>query len=353
MKTNLFIICVLLVITQACQPDERELKDLAIELPSTPFEYEGSFNNNVPTLGRVLFYDKQLSLNGSVSCGSCHKQALAFADDVAFSVGFENELTARNSMPIQNLRSPATNTVSALFWDGREQFLPVMVMRPIANHVEMGIDDLDDLTERLSVIPYYRELFTNAYGSSEITTDKIGTALSEFVSSISSRKTKFDQAMNFGGQLTALETEGQQLFFEKYDCNSCHQVTDPNGYEMAGTFSNIGLEEVDTDKGLGAVTRLASDNGRFKIPSLRNVELTAPYMHDGRFETLEEVIDHYSDDIQPNQNLDFRLREDGQGQPVQFNISEDENKAIVAFMKTLTDYDMITNPKFSNPFKVK
>jgi cytochrome c peroxidase len=120
---------------------------------------------------------------------------------------------------------------------------------------------------------------------------------------------------------------------------------------MGGLFSNIGLDEVYTDNGVGEVTRQASDNGRFKIPSLRNVALTGPYMHDGRFETLEEVIEHYSDGIEDNPNLDSRLQENGQ--PIVFNISEQETEAIIAFMHTLTDYDMITDPKFSNPFKTK
>jgi cytochrome c peroxidase len=154
-----------------------------------------------------------------------------------------------------------------------------------------------------------------------------------------------------GEPLSALEAEGQKLFEEKYDCNSCHQVEDPHGYQSAGTFSNIGLDQVYADNGLGNVTRQASDNGKFRIPSLRNVALTAPYMHDGRFKTLEEVIEHYSENIQNNSNLDFRLRTNGS--PTQFHISEHEAKALVAFLNTLTDYQVITDPKFSDPFKVK
>lgn len=351
MKTTLFPLCLLLVSLQACQPDNNDiLKDANLDLPATPYQYGTSFNNHIPTLGRVLFYDKQLSLNNTVACSSCHKQELGFADDVAFSRGFEDQLTARNSMPIQNLNAQNFGSIS-LFWDGRETALPIMVLRPIANHVEMGMDDFDALVTRLSAVPYYRELFQNAYGSSEVTPEKIGEALSSFVSSINSRNTKFDRTM-FGSEvMTAVEVQGQQLFFEKYDCNSCHQVTDPQGYIFAGTFSNIGLDEVSEDKGLGAVTGQFMDNGKFKIPSLRNVALTAPYMHDGRFETLEDVIGHYSDKIKYNPNLDERLKLDGK--PEVFNITEDETQALVAFLGTLTDHDMITNPKFASPFKRK
>jgi cytochrome c peroxidase len=157
--------------------------------------------------------------------------------------------------------------------------------------------------------------------------------------------------MNGQLQLSALELQGQQLFMDTYDCNSCHQVTDPEGYIFAGTFSNIGLDEVYTDNGLGNVTENPADNGRFKIPSLRNVALTAPYMHDGRFETLDEVIEHYSVGIEDNENLDPRLTEDGE--PVQFNISENDTEALKAFLMTLTDHDMVSTARFSDPFKIQ
>jgi cytochrome c peroxidase len=301
-----------------------------------------SENDNVPTLGRVLFYDRQLSVNNSVSCSSCHKQNLAFADNVAFSTGFENRLTARNSMPIQNLGSFFGE---ALFWDGREQMLTSMVLRPVVNHVEMGITDLDALAAKLSNVPYYRDLFLNAYGSETVTREKIADALANFLTQIRSTNTRLDM-----GQLNALEISGQQLFTSKYDCNSCHQVESPHGYIMAGTFANIGLDPVYTDDGLQRVSNSSTDAGKFKIPSLRNVALTAPYMHDGRFNTLEEVIDHYSTGITAHPNLDPRLRQPD-GAPVAFNISESEKKAIVAFLNSLTDYTMISDPKLSNPFK--
>jgi cytochrome c peroxidase len=362
------IVSVALVI-QSCQSDDQLTKEVYLDLPAETQEYFTNANNDIPTLGRVLFYDRQLSVNNSVSCASCHKQEKAFADDVAFSKGFKNTLTTRNSMPIQNLQTfffgdfssnsvefdrgfgPGFPSVS-LFWDGRESHLGTMVLKPIVNHIEMGVGDLDALAEKLQSVPYYQDLFLKAYGTSEVTSTKISEALSMFVMSITSRNTKFDKARFGVDQLSALEEKGRQLFIEVYECNACHQTENPTGYIFAGTFANIGLQTEYDDNGVAKVTGKPEDAGLFKIPSLRNVALTAPYMHDGSFETLEDVIDHYSTGIQDHPNLDFRLQ-DEQGEPKIFNISEYEKKAIVAFLGTLTDKEMITATKFSNPFKTK
>jgi cytochrome c peroxidase len=251
-----------------------------------------------------------------------------------------------------------------LFWDGRETNLELMVMRPVVNHVEMGITSLEQLVDKISTVPYYDDLFLKAYGSDEITAGKIAQALSLFLQSIRSDNTKFDQSLpsfdnsgfetSPGVHLSGFELLGQKLFIEKYDCNSCHQVQSPHGYlqPQAGTFSNIGLDAAYSDNGLGQVTRQETNNGMFKIPSLRNVALTAPYMHDGRFETLSDVIDHYSDGLANHPNLDHKLR-DANGNPLRMNISADEKHAIISFLSTLTDHEMISDPKFSDPFKSK
>jgi cytochrome c peroxidase len=330
----------------SCQSDEKELQRTTLDLPDVPYQY--LTGSDLPTLGRVLFYDNQLSLNNSVSCSSCHVQSLAFADNAKASTGFENRLTSRNSMPIQNLTD--NSLFVSLFWDGRETSLQTMVLKPIVNHVEMGIPDVDQLAEKLQNIPYYQELFTKAYFSPEVTSDKIAIALSSFLRSIESKNTKLDRAQFGATSLSALESVGQQLFTETYDCNSCHQVQDPHGYIEAGTFANIGLDQVYTDKGFEEVTGNPADAGKFKIPSLRNVALTAPYMHDGRFETLDEVMEHYSEGIEDHPNLDPRLKSP-EGTPMAFHIPEQDRRAIIAFLNTLTDQQMITDPRFSNPFK--
>jgi cytochrome c peroxidase len=214
------------------------------------------------------------------------------------------------------------------------------------------VRDLDDLAAKLQAIPYYQDLFEKAYGSKDVTSNKISEALSMFAMSITSRNTKFDRSRMGLDQLSALEERGRQLFIEVYECNACHQTENPTGYVFAGTFANIGLESEYDDNGLAQVTGNANDAGRFKIPSLRNVELTGPYMHDGRFETLEEVIEHYSTGLQDHPNLDDRLLDEN-GEPKIFNISEYDKKAIVAFLGSLTDRDMVTAKRFSDPFKTK
>ena len=357
---------------------------LQLELPDTPYTYQVGFagdstnlviNNHKATLGRVLFYDRQLSANNSLSCASCHKQSIAFTDNARFSKGFGGKLTTRNSMPIQDLgpsffvgfgvnSQPKPNTLNVtdsflpgfgpkvLFWDGRENVLNKMVLRPVVNHVEMGVGDLNLLAEKLAAVPYYPTLFNKAFGSSEVTSEKIADAIAAFVSSINATQTKFDHWARQEAVLSAEEQRGFQLFFEKYDCNSCHQITSPNGYISAGTFANIGLDEQYADQGVARVSGNEADAGKFKIPSLRNVALTAPYMHDGRFSTLEEVIDHYSEGMQDNPNLDPRLRT-AQGDPKVMNISASEKQAIIAFLHTLTDRQMISDVRFSDPFRVK
>lgn len=332
------------------------------ELEVTKLAIPVSQINTQQELGRVLFYDNNLSLNKSVSCASCHKQQFAFADNVALSRGFDNVLTTRNSMPIQNLSSGMFNdsfermafvsngtAVGQLFWDGRETNLAEMVLKPIANHGEMGIRDFDWLVNRISRLDYYQQGFANVFGE-ESTIDKltISVALASFVSSITSHETKLD-AFFFGEEeLSSQELEGMRLFFEKYDCNGCHRVQSPSGYLQAGVFANVGLDLVYEDPGLSEVTQRSSDNGSFKIPSLRNVAVTAPYMHDGRFETLDEVLEHYSDGISANPNLDTRLKEGDS--PMVLNITNEEKRAIKAFLNTLTDVNMLTNPNYSNPF---
>lgn len=388
MKRKLLAIITTMAALVSCSTEDQSLQTTYLDLPTAVDQYNLGISDQIPTLGRVLFYDKQLSINNSVSCASCHKQSLAFTDNARFSKGFENILTSRNSMPIQNLNpfnsgvvlfgedgnrlannnlvfSSEVNSISdgdsfvsfsgtSLFWDGRENNLRTMVLRPIANHVEMGISDLDKLAVKLSNIPYYKDLFSKAYGSEEVTVDKISEGLTSFLQSITSNQTKLDKVMAGTEQLSALEQQGQFLFVDSYDCNACHQVQNPVGYLFAqgGIFANIGLDATDSDNGLESVTKTATDAGKFKIPSLRNVALTAPYMHDGRFADLESVMEHYSTGLQGNPNLDPRLRT-SIGSPLRFNIPPNEKKAIIAFLNTLTDHTMITDPKFSNPFKAK
>ncbi len=303
-------------------------------------------------LGRVLFYDKKLSLNNTIACGSCHVQSAAFSDKMPFSVGFGGQKTTRNSMAICN---PVF--LNNMFWDSRAAGSLDLSTRPVFNHIEMGMENDEMLESKLAATSYYPELFLKAYGDSKVTRGRISMSISHFLSAMVTGNSKFDQAQqgSIGGataQFTDLEKMGMDLFFsDRARCSRCHNgqnfsaPDDPGrgGYgapTVKGT-ANIGLERIYKDNG--------KENGKFRIPSLRNVELSGPYMHDGRFATLEQVIDHYSRGIQPHAHLDENLK-DNQGNPIKLNFTDQEKEALLAFLRTLTDYSFLQDKRFSNPF---
>ena len=347
-----------------------------LNLPATPYNYsnpalpqylltpniQGQINTPVnnpitdwgATLGRVLFYDKNLSFNKTIACASCHKQAFSFADPVQKSKGFNGGLTGRNSMSLIDAKY---YPLGRYFWDQRAATLEAQTLMPIQDAVEMGMT-LTELENRMKTLPYYPTLFTKAFGDNNITSNRISLSLSQFVRSIVSYQSKFDAGRQTipPGQdfvappfpnFTPEENRGKQLFFSQLtNCATCHGTetfTAPNA-------KNNGLDQVSTDLGFGAVTGNPVDNATFKVTSLRNVELTAPYMHDGRFNTLEEVIEHYNSGVKANVNLAVQLRGPG-GLPRVLNLTAQEKAALVAFLKTLTDRNILTDVRYSNPFK--
>lgn len=326
-----------------------------IDLPgyftSSPLQFfesipaDNPVTDNGATLGRVLFYDKNLSLSRKVSCGSCHFQDRGFADTAALSIGHLGGLTRRNAMHIVNLRYNRR-----FFWDLRAQGLETQVLMPIQNEIEMGMT-LDTLVARLKTTDYYQPLFTSAFGDAEITSPRIAAALSQFVRSIVSYQTKYDEGvMTDFANFTSQELQGKALYFNGVTkCNQCHSTV--NFFDPGAR--NNGLGEDMADEGRFEITGLESDKGLFKVSSLRNIALTAPYMHDGRFATLEEVIDHYDHGIQPHPNLDDRLTADNQvgGTPYSLHLSASDKAALVAFLNTLTDFAMVSDEKFSDPFE--
>ncbi|MGB0369408.1 MAG: cytochrome-c peroxidase [Flavobacteriales bacterium] len=338
--------------------------------PQMPFQFAASESDNTPndnqitnagaTLGRVLFYEKKLSANGTISCASCHKQDKGFSDDEILSLGFDGGLTGRHSMGIVNARFYDTGK---FFWDERAETLEDQVLMPLQDPVEMGMT----LTEVVDVVEaqnYAAPLFTDAFGDETVTTERISKALAQFVRSISSFRAKYDEGraqvmgpLDDFPNFTEEENLGKQSFFTPNgapSCGSCHgseafvaPLLAPNA-TTSGT--NNGLDaNTSSDQGVGGITGVNGHNGKFKVPSLRNVALRAPYMHDGRFASLGAVIDHYSTGIQDHPNLQPFLR-DQQGNPVQYNFTPEQKSALVAFLNTLTD-DLLTNdPKFSDPF---
>ena len=302
--------------------------------------------NEGATLGRVLFYDKNLSENNTISCASCHLQENAFSDPNQFSEGLYGELTSRNSMAIIN-----SFMGFRFFWDLRANGLEEQSLMPIQHPVEMNMD-LSALEDKLSAIAYYPELFEAAFGTEEVTQERISLALSQFMRSIYSVNSKFDIGIQSNySNYTTQELEGKDLFFAdaRTNCNNCHQTY----YFFDTGAHNKGLDSVYTDEGLFAITGNPNHVGFFKTPTLRNIEHTAPYFHDGRFATLEEVVEFYNSGIQSHANLDERLTTDNLigGPPRQMNLTIAERAALVAFLKTLSEPSLLTNERWSDPFQ--
>lgn len=299
-------------------------------------------------LGRVLFYDKRLSLNFTVSCASCHQAEHGFSDPRQFSVGFNGGLTGRNSMGLTNARWYQRRR---FFWDERAATLEDQVLLPIQNEVEMGMT-LPALVARLNAEPFYTDLFNQTFGTPTITSTLISRALAQFVRSIISTQSKYDIGVASSPQFsnfTALENQGRQIYNapQQGNCAACHGTD--NFVPGGGPPFNNGLENPYVDKGLGAISGRAQDEGLFKVPSLRNIELTAPYMHDGRFATLEEVVEFYNSGVVAHPNLSGPMVGAG-GTPRRLGLTTTQKAALVAFMKTLTDTGVTSDPKFSDPF---
>lgn len=304
------------------------------------------------TLGRVLFYDTRLSANGSTACASCHEQKHAFSDPKKFSKGFEGKFTDRNAMPLSEARFYPRGRY---FWDERAATLEEQVLLPIQNKVEMG-RTLPKLIDQLAAAPEYPPLFKAAFGDPRVSSNRASRALAQFVRSMVSYQSKYDEGLaqvrgrtqdfpNF----TREENRGKALFFRA--CAICHVPGQQDAVFLSPQAQNNGLDAnaALADLGRADVTLRPADVGRFKSPSLRNVEYTGPYMHDGRFAKLEDVVEHYSTGLKRPPNLDGRLLGPAAGGGFRFTTGE--KAALVAFLKTLSDPKFLTDPKFSDPFK--
>lgn len=342
-----------------------------LDLPEVPMAYENDFPNyysssnrtydrDMATLGRVLFYDKKLSDDQTISCASCHKQAIGFSDDVAFSDGVNGRKTARNSLALGSVFSFNEYYGAAIvgrvpfFWDNRASSVQEQSKATLANPDEMNMD-MHQVLDRVREQPYYKPLFKAAYGHDAQSEDDILNAIGIFVNSIGSFNSKYDQAVDkylssngslFGigntdlSGLTAQENVGRKLYIN--NCSSCHGNIEEGLAAPALIQANNGLEVNYTDDGMG--------QGMFKVPTLRNVAQTGPYMHDGQLATLEDVVNHYSDNIQAHPNLNSELRT-GNGQPKRMNFDASEKEALIAFLKTYTDEEFLNDPKYADPFK--
>ena len=294
-----------------------------------PFDVS-KINESSFLLGKRLFYDPILSRDSTVSCGSCHIQFSAFTQhghDV--SHGIDDLLGRRNSLPIQNLMWQKN-----YLWDGGILNLELVAINAITSPVEMD-ENLPHVVEKLKRNKIYPKMFKDAFGSEEITSTKMLVALGHFIALFISDQSKYDDVMNGKAQFTEQEQRGYNLF--KQHCSSCHKeplFTDE-------TFRNNGIQQFFTiDKGRYEISLMEGDEGKFKVPSLRNVELSAPYMHDGRFKTLQEVLNHYSSGIINYPNLDPLLVN-------KIPLNSQEKEDILSFLKTLTDRSFIQEKRFS------
>jgi cytochrome c peroxidase len=302
-------------------------------------------------LGRFLFYEKRLSGDNSISCATCHMPQNGFSDPKKFSVGIDGIAGTRQSMALVNL-----GWENFFFWDGRKTSLEAQILEPVPNPIEMH-QSWKDATQKLNADIQYRNRFFSAFNEEGIDSIKVAKAIAQFLRTLISAESKYDIMYKFENKISLTTKEqailqtvdneewaGYDLFrsLNGADCFHCH-----NGPLMqVKKFSNNGLDATFSDLGRGFVTGNPSDYGKFKVPTLRNIALTAPYMHDGRFASLDEVIEHYSSGVTHSATIDPLMEFAGQGG---VQLDSQEKYLLKRFLLTLTDYNFINNPKFKDP----
>lgn len=356
-----YIALFVFAIIVACNSEEDPPKEPVVQ-DETPFalSYGNLPTPDLPTdnpltvqgveLGRMLFYEKMLSADSSQSCASCHQQVDGFSDKRKFSIGVEMLPGRRQAMPIFNMAWHSNE----FFWDGRATLLRDQSLLPIEDPLEMN-ETLPNVIAKLSDTEAYRDQFMRAFGSEEINAEKMSLAMEQFMLSIVSFNSKYDKYLAGELELTESEERGRVLFETEYnpffpefsgaDCAHCHGGANfendqymNNGLDSDANFTDLGREEV---------TQLPADRAKFKVPSLRNIAVTAPYMHDGRFQTLEEVIDHYNEGIQESSTADVTVlntRDTG------LFLTEQDKEDLINFLKTLTDETFLNEPAYQSPF---
>lgn len=353
----LSIIFIVLTGFLSCKKDkpmyEPEPYELVIpsHFPTMPIPADNPMTVEGVALGRKLFYEKLLSGDNTMSCGACHSPQAAFSDPNQYSTGIDGVQGNRNSMALVNL---GWNT--SFFWDGRAKTLEEQVLQPVENPIEMHENWTNAISE-LSQSIEYRNMFYYAFGEPVITKEKAAKALAQFIRTMISGNSKFDVIYKNANNLsltameqalystvTAEELAGYDLFksLNGADCFHCH-----NGPLMqVQKFSNNGLDATFSDLGRAIVTGDANDEGKFKVPTLRNIEYSGPYMHDGRFATIDEVIDHYSHGVQMSSTIDPLIEFASQGG---VQLDPTEKQWLKAFLLTMTDESFINNPDFQEP----
>jgi cytochrome c peroxidase len=320
-------------------------------LPPPPLPPDNALTVQKVKLGKMLFHERLLSKDGSQSCADCHVQTDGFSDTRRFSVGVEGSPGTRQAMAVFNMAWHRVGPGRGFFWDGRAALLRDQALRPIQDPLEMN-ETLPNAVAKLQASKTYRDQFMRAFGSDTVTSGRMALAMEQFMLSIVSGGSKFDKVQRGEATFTAAEQRGHDLFFREVnpatgavgaECFHCHGG--PNFSNDA--FMNNGLDSPPqwTDLGRYEVTKDDRDRARFKVTSLRNIDLTPPYMHDGRFTTLEEVVRHYNTGVKGSPTverdlLQFNLRPGGLG------LSETQIADVVAFLKTLTDPDLVASAEY-------
>jgi cytochrome c peroxidase len=344
LKIKYFLWLLLPLLLSCTEQEDEEYVNIPLEfnVPSNFPDLAYNIAQNPPTakgfeLGKKLFYDGRLASDGIVSCGFCHEQATAFTHHGhTVSHGVNDAQGTRNTPSIQNLAYQTT-----FMYDGAANHLDLQPVIPLTSIIEMN-GDLNAILKMMKADKDYQKLFGQAFDDGAITTENMLKALSQFMVMVTSSNSKFDKFRRneSGGTLTTDELAGYDLFKSK--CASCH-ATD---LQTDNSFRNNGLavNPMVNDVGRYRVTELASDYYKFKVPSLRNVEVSAPYMHDGRFGSLEGVLNHYASGIEDSQTLDPILKQNGK---FGIALSASEKTQIIAFLKILTDHQYLTDKRFS------
>jgi cytochrome c peroxidase len=302
-------------------------------------------------LGRYLFYEKRLSGDNTMNCATCHMPEHGFSDNNQFSTGIDGIQGTRQSMALINL-----GWENFFFWDGRETTLESQILGPVPNPIEMH-QSWKDAAEKLNADIVYRNRFFRAFNEEGIDSTKVSKAIAQFIRTMISSESKYDVMYKYENNMSLTASEqaifqtvdneewaGYDLFksLNGADCFHCH-----NGPLMrVKKFSNNGLDVTFSDNGRGAITGNSNDHGKFKVPTLRNIALTAPYMHDGRFATLDDVIEHYSSGVVNSSTIDPLIEYASQGG---VQLDAQEKYLLKKFLLTLTDYNFINNPKFKDP----
>ncbi len=350
----IIVICSGIIIAiKSCKKD-----DEVLPYQPTPYELvipQGLPQMIIPTdnpltvegveLGRRLFYDERLSGDNTMSCSSCHSPAMNFSDSAQFSTGITGQQGNRQSMVLLNL-----GWQNFFFWDGRVSTLEQQVLHPVINPIEMK-DRWPDVVDELMEDPFYPEMYRKAFGDRGIDSVKTAKALAQFLRTLISGNSRYDKMVRGELTFTTDELTGMDLFMRDKDennsiaggdCFHCHGAS----FFTDHLFHNNGLDATFSDNGRGGFTGNANDNGKFKSPTLRNIMLTAPYMHDGRFQTIDQVLNHYSTGLQNSSTVDPLMKFVADGG---VGLTTLEKNQIIAFLGTLTDSSFVNNPAFQDP----